>query len=73
MARKYNDVLFVDINSGLMIVEKNKNKSGSRKTYDLVDVNRNVLLSDDNPIILYKLCMMKIEELENADNSEVRQ
>ena len=69
MARKYNDVLFVDITSGLMIIERNKNKSGTRKIYDLVDVNRNVLLSDSNPIVVYQLAIMKIEELEKVDNA----
>ena len=71
MARKYNDVLFVDIQSGLMIIEKNRNKSGTRKKYQLVDVHRNVLLEDNNPITIYQLCMMKIEELENVD-AEIR-
>lgn len=72
MRKKYNDIVFLDIKNGFSIVRVDANKSRTRKKYVLKTVEGGVLFEDSNPIVVYQLAMMKIEELENADSSEVR-
>ena len=71
MARKYNDVVFLDIKSGFSIVRVDANKSRTRKKYVLKTATGGVLFEDQNPIIVYEFCLMKIEELEKVDK-EIR-
>ena len=69
---KANDIIFVDISSGLMIVAKREKKNSRQFVFQLVDSKyKNVLLTHTNPIALYQYTIEKLEELECTDK-EVR-
>lgn len=69
---KANDVIFIDVSSGLMIVAKREKKNSHQFVFQLVDSKyKNVLLTHSNPIAVYQYTIEKLEELESKDR-EVR-
>ena len=71
---KANDIIFVDINSGLMIIAKREKKNSQKFVFQLVDSKyKNVLLTHSNPIAVYQYTIEKLEELEKCIDKEVRQ